>query len=663
MFKQKSVKKGRYEISKKQKMQFTERGITLIALVITIIVLLILAGVSISMITGDNGILNRAGEASFKSEMSAIKEELEMYKAQKTMENLDFEAGTLYASNQDGSLYYNTKPTSEKGNIKTILPSANQNYLDNIEIITGEIVYKTTDMTEIGWLEDIGIQINPYNITEDGTLISSNSNLALMDENTGTLVLPSTVKKIGAGACANVSGLKTIIIPGRVKEIEADAFSYNTDLETVIMEDGVEIIGPRAFQACISLTTIEMPNSITQIGREAFLTNRKLSNVTLSNGLLVIPGGCFQGCNSLQEINIPEGVTELQGASFSSCSSLTTVNIPSSVTTIGDTAFNGDGNLTNINIAEGNTNFTFSNGVLLGDNGTTIKIILESAIDGNTFTVPDGVTTLSNYQLNAFSNATSVKIPASVTSLAPLFITRYITDVEIDSNNTSYVADGKAIYTPDRKTLVRYYGSDTEVELSEGLTTIGIKAFFSTKITSIKLPETLEVIGSYAFQDCGQLKSLSLGKNVRSIGALFLYSSTVENITIDEENHNYSIVNGALCNYDGTVFMYPVKPEGTITSYEIPYGVTEIGGYAFHNQYNMTSVTIPNTVTKINTSFNYCGSLTKIEIPSSVNEISSDAFENSQDLTEILIHKSSGSISGSPWGATQGEKAVKWLGE
>ena len=36
------------------------KGITLIALVVTIIVLLILAGISVSMLTGQNGILNRA---------------------------------------------------------------------------------------------------------------------------------------------------------------------------------------------------------------------------------------------------------------------------------------------------------------------------------------------------------------------------------------------------------------------------------------------------------------------------------------------------------------------------------------------------------------------------------------------------------------------------
>ena len=52
------------------------KGITLIALVVTIIVLLILAGISISMLTGQNGILNRASEAKEKT-ATAQKEENE----------------------------------------------------------------------------------------------------------------------------------------------------------------------------------------------------------------------------------------------------------------------------------------------------------------------------------------------------------------------------------------------------------------------------------------------------------------------------------------------------------------------------------------------------------------------------------------------------------
>lgn len=53
-------------------------GITLIALIITIIVLLILAGVTISSLTKENGILNKADSAKFNSEIAKYKEELNL---------------------------------------------------------------------------------------------------------------------------------------------------------------------------------------------------------------------------------------------------------------------------------------------------------------------------------------------------------------------------------------------------------------------------------------------------------------------------------------------------------------------------------------------------------------------------------------------------------
>ena len=61
----------------KEKNQKT-KGITLIALVITIIVLLILAGVSIAMLTGQNGILTQAQNASEQTEVGAEKEAISL---------------------------------------------------------------------------------------------------------------------------------------------------------------------------------------------------------------------------------------------------------------------------------------------------------------------------------------------------------------------------------------------------------------------------------------------------------------------------------------------------------------------------------------------------------------------------------------------------------
>ena len=55
-----------------------QRGITLIALVITIIVLLILAGVSIAMLTGNNGILTRARGAEDSTEIAEVVDKVNM---------------------------------------------------------------------------------------------------------------------------------------------------------------------------------------------------------------------------------------------------------------------------------------------------------------------------------------------------------------------------------------------------------------------------------------------------------------------------------------------------------------------------------------------------------------------------------------------------------
>ena len=69
---------GGTEEMDKEKTKFNQKGITLIALVITMIVLLILAGVSITMLAGENGILTKANDASESTNQENIKEEIEL---------------------------------------------------------------------------------------------------------------------------------------------------------------------------------------------------------------------------------------------------------------------------------------------------------------------------------------------------------------------------------------------------------------------------------------------------------------------------------------------------------------------------------------------------------------------------------------------------------
>ena len=77
-----------------------EKGITLIALVITIIVLLILAGVAIAMLSGENGILKKAAEAKTKTEIAQKDEETKLTDMELTTEfvtnNLKYKCGNGY---------------------------------------------------------------------------------------------------------------------------------------------------------------------------------------------------------------------------------------------------------------------------------------------------------------------------------------------------------------------------------------------------------------------------------------------------------------------------------------------------------------------------------------------------------------------------------------
>ncbi len=73
------------------------KGITLIALVITIIVLLILASVSVAMLTGNNGILTRASDAKIETALGTVKEQIGLYQIEKKMDNKEVTPENLLA--------------------------------------------------------------------------------------------------------------------------------------------------------------------------------------------------------------------------------------------------------------------------------------------------------------------------------------------------------------------------------------------------------------------------------------------------------------------------------------------------------------------------------------------------------------------------------------
>ncbi len=122
-----------------------QRGITLIALVITIIVLLILAGVSIAMLTGDNGILTQANNAKMSQIEGQVKEEInlaiqatKMYAEQKAVET---STGWLAQSN----IGTNTDAANAETVIGQMKNDLNSNYAFSAGTGTLTITYTSSD--------------------------------------------------------------------------------------------------------------------------------------------------------------------------------------------------------------------------------------------------------------------------------------------------------------------------------------------------------------------------------------------------------------------------------------------------------------------------------------------------------------------------------------
>jgi hypothetical protein len=110
---------------------------------------------------------------------------------------------------------------------------------------------------------------------------------------------------------------------------------------------------------------------------------------------------------------------------------------------------------------------------------------------------------------------------------------------------------------------------------------------------------------------------------------------------VDTANSFYSSLNGVLFNQGQTALLqYPGGLEG---GYTIPYGVINIGDFAFAWCIQLTNVTIPNSVTSIgDDAFYGCASLTNITIPSSVTSIAdnpaySSTFYGCANLTSVFF--------------------------
>ena len=109
--------------------------------------------------------------------------------------------------------------------------------------------------------------------------------------------------------------------------------------------------------------------------------------------------------------------------------------------------------------------------------------------------------------------------------------------------------------------------------------------------------------------------------------------TSLTELTVSESNSAYKSYENCIYTNDGTTLM---AAAGNLTSVTIPNSVTAIYSYAFCNCSNLTSVTIPDSVASIGgNAFNGCSSLTSVTIPASVTSIKAYAFYDCSSLKAV----------------------------
>ncbi|MBO7177542.1 MAG: leucine-rich repeat protein, partial [Clostridia bacterium] len=96
------------------------------------------------------------------------------------------------------------------------------------------------------------------------------------------------------------------------------------------------------------------------------------------------------------------------------------------------------------------------------------------------------------------------------------------------------IANDFVIYTENsEKTLVLYYGTETEVVVPLGITIIGTGSIKNPETTKFILPDSVKIIEKDAFYRCQKLELIVFQKGIERIGGNILYSSGRLDVSLD----------------------------------------------------------------------------------------------------------------------------------
>ncbi|MCH5280146.1 MAG: leucine-rich repeat domain-containing protein [Lachnospiraceae bacterium] len=440
--------------------------------------------------------------------------------------------------------------------------------------------------------------------------------------------VPNGVKVIGAEAFADCTGLSYVTFPSSLERIESGAFSGCTNLERIIIPEGVRSLGNGVFAGCKKLSSVSIPVSLTQIGTSAFAGCNSLKSITIASdnpnfvcqdGVLynddrtviyqVLAGResyrymmpntveeikkyAFWGCSNLQEVGLSGHLTRIDDYAFSNASGLEEISLSYSIRSIGTKAFEDCRNLVDVHIP------------------ISVTDIDPTAFDGCyklNIKAEEGSVASDFYQEFEINHAAQLEYEDSISS----------------NTNPHWVEDVEKVEKPETKVNI----SDVDNYIEWDVDSPGVLG--RSKVVSRQAVIFMDSAGGTVYGGDASLSDNEAGREQESAGAAEAAAKAES-----------AVIGG------NTIANKAFYQDASLLSFQFPAGISTIGDFAFARS-GLTSIRIPNGVETIkNGAFYHCDDLSSVSIPSTVTEIEPDAFTNTKwlqnwfhggDVNEFLV--------------------------
>lgn len=400
------------------------------------------------------------------------------------------------------------------------------------------------------------------------------------------IVVPEGVTRIGYQGFFQCSNLTNVTLPKSLKEIgvpSGQAFGGCTSLKNgqFIIDDiawwcSLTINGgsnPLSFTKKfysapdVEVTDLVIPEGVTSIPQNAFYQCEGIKSVSLPSTLTTIGESAFYGCNGLKSVAIPAGA-EIGYGAFQHCENLTNVTIPEGVTKIGGSAF----------CHTGLTSLTLPSTI------TSMSQSFYGCADLATLTLTPGITSLNGSFYNCPS-LTTVDIPGSIKG--------------IGSSDFSNCNGLTTVVLNEGTEKIEFSGCTNLKTINFPSTTKEIYFKNCSSLETVTLPEGVTRISS--FDGCSELKQINIPKSVTYVG-WFRYCNKLEKVIIADVASWCNVRHDDAEHYGptlkaGKLYLGTVASHSEITDLVIPEGVTTIKASSFNGLPNITSITLPSTLT------------------------------------------------------------------